>query len=123
MKIALKSILKNITENTKIEDKVIANKEKNKITYQTDDFKYTIVIFPKKIEMNRKSNDLECTMYFEKNRETCSSYSLTGGYNIEINIKTNDLKIADDRIKIIYTVTDTNTRYEYNIEMSEYNEH
>ena len=123
MKKALTSTLKNITENTKTEDKVIATKEKNKITYQIDDFKYTIIIAPNKVVMNRKNNNLECTMYFEKNKETSSTYSIKEGYNIEINIKTNDLKITDNKIKIIYTVTDTNTIYEYNIEMSEYNEH
>ena len=123
MKIFLKSTIKNITDNTTEKDIVIAKKTKNRITYQIDNFKYTIVITSKKIIMNRKNDDLECTMYFEEKKETCSSYSLKEGYNIEINIKTNKLNITDKKIQITYTVIDTKTIYQYDIEMSEYNEH
>ena len=38
---------------------------------------------------------------------------------LEINIKTEKILITNTSIKIIYTVIDSNNRYEYNIEMSE----
>lgn len=125
MKINIKSILKNITEKTKDENSSKAIKEKNKITYQIDDFKYIIKIISKKeIIMNRSNEDLECTIYFELNKIKSSIYTLKKeGYTIEIDIKTTYLKITDNKIEIHYTVIDSNTNYEYLIEMSENNEY
>ena len=121
MKINLKSTLKNITENEQSIDKTIAKKEKNKITYQINDENYII----KKISLNklilvRSNNAIECIMLFEKNKNTTSQYHLKeDAYTIEIEIKTTKLEISDHQIIIKYTVIDSNTNYEYKIEMSE----
>ena len=121
MKINLKSTLKNITENEQSIDKTIAKKEKNKITYQINDENYII----KKISLNklilvRSNNAIECIMLFEKNKKTTSQYHLKeDAYTIEIEIKTTKLEISDHQIIIKYTVIDSNTNYEYKIEMSE----
>ena len=67
MKVSLKSTLKNITEKEQSIDKIIAKKEKNKITYQINNENYII----KKISLNKlllvRSNEtIECIMLFEK---------------------------------------------------------
>ena len=125
MKVNIKSNLKNITENTKDENTSKAIKEKNKITYPIDDCKYIIkIISEKEVVMNRSNKDLDCTIYFELNKIKSSIYTLKKeGYTLEIDIKTTYLKINDDRIEIHYTVIDSNTNYEYLIEMSENNEY
>lgn len=125
MKINIKSILKNITENKQDINDSKAIKAKNKITYQIDDFKYTIKIISKtEVIMNRINKDLECTMFFESNKIKSSIYTFKQEeYTLEIDIKTTYLKITDNTIEIHYTVIDSNTNYEYLIEMSENNEY
>ena len=121
MKVSLKSTLNNITEKEKTIDKAIAKKEKDKLTYQVSDDSYLIkIISQNKIVLTRNNNNLECTMYFEKNKKTFALYTLKEeGYNLEIEIKTTYVEIKDNTIEINYTVIDSNTNYEYKIEMSE----
>lgn len=121
MKVSLKSTLNNITEKENTIDKTIAKKEKNKLTYQIGDDSYLIkIISQNKIVLTRNNSSLECTMYFEKNKKTFALYTLKEeGYNLEIEIKTTYLELKDNIIEIKYTVTDSNTNYEYKIEMSE----
>lgn len=59
-------------------------------------------------------------MYFEENKKIASSYKLKeNNISIDIDILTNKLEIKENKIKITYTVIDSNTVYEYSIEMSE----
>lgn len=59
-------------------------------------------------------------MYFEEKKKISSSYILKeNNISIDIDILTNELEIKENFIKITYTVIDSNTAYEYNIEMSE----
>ena len=120
MNIKITSILKNLKENSIIKEEAIAKKEKNKITYKTKEFNYILKkISPKQIILNRKSADINCTMYFNLNKTTSSDYTINNEYNLEINIKTTLLEITENKIKIQYTVIEAETNYEYQIEMSE----
>ena len=120
MNIKITSILKNLKENSIIKEEAIAKKEKNKITYKTKEFNYILkIISPKQIIINRKSADINCTMYFNLNKTTSSDYTINNEYNLEINIKTTLLKKTENKIKIQYTVIEAETNYEYQIEMSE----
>ena len=121
MKVNLISILKNKTENQEAKDTIVAMKEKNKITYKIEDFKYIIkIISPNSLILNRNNKSIECTMYFEQSKVIPAIYTLKEeGYNIEINIKTNKIHIDNELIEIQYEVKDSNTSYEYHIEMSE----
>ena len=120
MNIKITSILKNLKENSIIKEEAIAKKEKNKITYKTKEFNYILkIISPKQIIINRKSADINCTMYFNLNKTTSSDYTINNEYNLEINIKTTLLEITENKIKIQYTVIEAETNYEYQIEMSE----
>lgn len=59
-------------------------------------------------------------MYFEKNKIVSSLYNLKDNNIIlEIDILTNDIKLTEKNLKIIYTIVDSNIIYEYNIEMSD----
>lgn len=59
-------------------------------------------------------------MYFEKNKIASSLYNLKDNNIIlEIDILTNDIKLTEKNLKIIYTIVDSNIIYEYNIEMSD----
>lgn len=121
MKLNLSSTLINI--NTKDIDKfsVIAKKGKNKITYQTDEYSYIIkILSSNNIVMNRNNKEIDITLYFELNKKTKSIYILKKeGYTIEIELKTTNIKIEDNKIDIYYEVIDSNDKYEYIIEMSE----
>ncbi len=121
MKIKLINTLKNLEDNIIDTNTVIAEKEKNKITYQIDDFNFILkIISPSTLILNRCNQNLECTMYFELNKTTSSIYTFKEeGYNLEINIKTTYLNITSEKIEIHYNVIDSNTSYEYHIEMSE----
>ena len=120
MHINITSVLKNLTEKSIIKEETIAKKEKNKITYKTKEFNYTLkIVSPKQLILNRKNADINCTMYFNLNKTTSSDYTINNEYNLEINIKTTLLEITENKIKIQYTVIEAETNYEYQIEMSE----
>ena len=121
MKLSLNSILKDLNENTVDSNKVIARKEKNKITYKIDDMNYTIkIVSSNKLVLNRSNENLECTMYFVLNKKIPAIYTdKEREYTVEIDIKTTHLDITDDKIDIHYLVVDSNASYEYHIEMSE----
>ena len=125
MKLNLISTLKNLSENSSIIEESIAKREKNKITYKINDDSYILkIVSPKKIVLNRNSQNLECTMNFEMNKTTSVIYTLKKEeYTIEIEIKTIFLNITENTIEIKYLVKDSNMDYQYKIEMSEYNEH
>ncbi len=121
MKLSIINTIKDLNENITTTNKVIAKKEKNKITYKLDGFNYILkIISPNKLILNRSNENLECTIFFESNKKTNSIYTLKKeDYTLEFEIKTNYLKITNKNIKINYTVIDSNVSYEYNIEMSE----
>ena len=77
------------------------------------------IVSPKELILNRKSADINCTMYFKLNKTTSSDYTINNEYNLDISIKTTLLEITEKQIKIHYTVIEAKTNYEYQIEMSE----
>ena len=123
MKVNLVSTLNNLSDNETEQNRTTAKKEKKAITFKIDDFNNTIkIVSPNKVILYRTNNTLECTMFFELNKEKPSIYTFKEeGYTLEINIKTTYLKITNNTITINYTVTDSNAKYEYKIEMSEIN--
>lgn len=122
MKFCLKSTLKDINNNRTEQISVTAKKEKNKIIYQTDEYKHIIkIVSPNSLILNRSNDIVECTMNFELNKICSAIYTIKKEeYTIEIDIKTTNIEITDEKININYTVVDSNNSYEYIIEMSEY---
>lgn len=121
MKIHLKGYVKDITNNeiTKIDTNAI--KTKNKISYQTNKEYYTLHMpSSEKLILNRKTNTIDCTYYFIQNKTIPSIYCIKeNDLSLEFNIRTDNIEKTNNHIKINYTVTDTNNKFEYNIEMSE----
>lgn len=121
-KINLKGYLKDITNNdiTSINTKAILTKKK--ISFHLNSDIYILkIISPTKLILNRSNNEIDSTIYFELNKTISSIYTIKeNSISIEIDIKTIALDISDNHLKIIYNVVDSNTKYEYYIEMSEY---
>ena len=120
-KIKIKGTLKNITDNEVINFETSAIKDKNKYKYIIDKDKYTLsIINSRKVVLNRTNNEIESTMYFEKNKKVSCLYTLkANNLTLEIDILTNKLEIKENNLKILYTIDNSNVVYEYNIEMSE----
>ncbi len=121
MKIHIKNTLNNITENNIKKDSIKGIKDKNTIRFIIDNEKYILKILSnKEIVLNRNSDITENTMYFKLNKKSTSIYTVKKeGYNLEIDIKTTYLNIKENIIEIHYTIIDSNSNYEYIIEMSE----
>lgn len=120
-KIHLNGYLKDITNNTKNIIDTTAIKTKNRISYQDNQEQYTIhTSSSNQLILNRKTDSIDCTLYFEENKIKEAIYYIKGNdLSLEIKIRTNHIKISDNSIKINYTVIDSDNDYEYNIEMSE----
>lgn len=73
----------------------------------------------------QRNNDLiNSTLIFEKGKKSSSFYQIKKeDITLEINLKTKYLKISDNLIDIAYTIIDSNTDYQYKIEMSDNNEY
>lgn len=121
MKIKIKGTLKNITDNEFNDFSTTAIKDKNKYKYIIDNEKYLLnIINSNKVVLNRNNKEIESTIYFEKNKKIPSLYTLKeNNITLEIDVLTTNLEITEKNIKILYTIIDSNTSYEYNIEMSE----
>ena len=120
-KIHLKGYLKDITNNEITKIDVPAIKNKDKISCYLDNEKYTLkIITPKKLILNRTTNEIDSTLYFEKNKILTSDYTIKeNNLSLGIDIRTTNLEINNNYIKISYTVIDSDNNYEYYIEMSE----
>mgnify|MGYP004494128575 CR=1 FL=1 len=70
--------------------------------------------------IQRKNDLINSTLIFEENLKSSSIYYLKEeDITLEINIKTNKINLSNNTIDITYTIIDSNTDYQYKIEMSE----
>ena len=108
-------------DNNLFDDISIEEIDKDIDCFIIDKEKYILnIINSKKILLNRNNDEIESTMSFEENKKIPSLYTLKeNNISIDIEILTNKLEIKENNIKITYTVIDSNTVYEYNIEMSD----
>ena len=121
MKIHLKGHLKDLTNNEITTFETQAIKNKNKLSYCINNEKYILYLkSPKQLILNRETEEINSTLYFENEKTKASIYNIKNNdITLEINIKTNHIELSDTTIKISYTVIDSDTEYEYKIEMSE----
>ncbi len=121
MKIQLKVQIKDITNNQITSFETTAKKSKNKIIYNIDNEKYQLYLeTPNKLILNRETEEINSTLYFTKAKITTSIYHIkSNDIDLEINIKTDHIELSDKLITISYTVLDSDTKYEYKIEMSD----
>lgn len=120
-KIQLKGYLKDITNNETTNIETTAIKNKDKISYYLDKEKYTLkTISPTKLILNRTTNEIDSTLYFEMNKILTSDYTIKeNNLSLGIDIRTNNIELNNNYIKISYTVIDSDNDFEYYIEMSE----
>lgn len=120
-KIHLKGYLKDITNNesTKIDTNAIKNNQK--LSYCIDDERYILkIVSPTKLILNRNNPEIDSTIYFDLAKTTPAEYNIKqNNLSLEINIRTNKIELNNNKIKIAYTVIDSDNDYEYYIEMSE----
>lgn len=121
MKIQVKGQIKDLTNNTTTTFETIAKRTKNKLSYSIDNEEYTLHYKdPNQLILNRETEKINSTLYFKQEKITASIYHIKeNDITLEINIKTNHIIISDKVISISYTVLDSNTKYEYRIEMSD----
>lgn len=80
-------------------------KNNNKITYKENDVLVCINVLKNKIKMNRKCNEYEIDLLFEKSKDTISTYSVFGGLKkFDLVTKTKKLLITDDKIIVDYNL-------------------
>ena len=95
-KIKISGMLKNITDNEITEFTTTAIKQKDKYKFIVNNEKYILtIITPNKIIMNRNNNEIEQTMYFEKNKTISSIYTLKeNNITINIDVLTNEIELT-----------------------------
>ena len=120
-KILLKGYLKDITNNEENLITTPAIKNNKKISYFLNDERYILqIVSPEKLILNRTNKEIDSSLYFELNKVMPAIYTIKENeLSINIDIRTNELEINDKYIKVAYTVIDSDTNYEYYIEMSE----
>lgn len=120
-KVHLKGYLKDLTNNTRTSFETKAIKNKNKISYPFNDEIYILkTVAPNHLILNRKTKEIDCTFSFQLGQNLPTIYTMIeNDLSLEIEIRTDYLKITENNIKVKYTVIDSDISYEYNIEMSE----
>ena len=119
IRIKVKGYLKNITENEvfNFEEKGIRNKEK--ITYSSDNVKTTIKINGNNVMLIREGNDFINTFVFNEKNSSCNYFLKENNYDVDIDINTVMMNMDDSSIYVNYVIVDSNCEYEYKIEMSD----
>lgn len=119
IKIRVKGYLKNITDNEilEIDEKAIRNK--NKITFSSDNVKSIIKINNNDIMLIREGVDFINTFVFNKDKSSCNYYLKDNNYDVDIEVITISMDINDNSIYIKYLIVDSNSEYEYKLEMSD----
>ena len=119
IKIRVKGYLKNITDNEMLEIDEKAIKNKNKITFSSDNVKNIIKINDNDIMLVREGNDFINTFVFNKEKSSCNYYLKDNNYDVDIDINTISMDVNDNSICIKYLIVDSNSEYEYKLEMSD----
>lgn len=119
IRIKIKGYLKNNTENQifTFEEKGIKNK--NKITYSSDNVKHTIKVSDSEIILIREGEDFINTFIFNKKRSKSNYFLKENNCDVDLEIITTSLDITPSSIFIEYEVLDSGCKYEYKIEMSD----
>ena len=110
---------KSTNECNTFKTKAIYQKDRIKYIYEND--KYVLnIISSKELILKRNTQEIESIINFEESKITTSIYYMKQqNISLEIKILTKKIIISDKKIKILYTVIDSNIDYEFNIEMSD----
>lgn len=119
IRIKIKGCLKNITDNEifEFEEKGIRNK--NKITFNNNNIKYSIKCDNNEIILIRDGDDFVNTFVFNKKNSNSNYFLKENGYDMDMEVITSNIEISDELIYIEYEIISTSCKYEFKIEMSE----
>ena len=119
IRIKIKGYLKNITDNEifEFEEKGIRNK--NKITFNNNNVKYSIKCDNNEIILIRDGDDFVNTFVFNKKNSNSNYLLKENGYDMDMEVITSNIEISDELIYIEYEIISTSCKYEFKIEMSE----
>ena len=119
IRIKIKGYLKNITDNEifEFEEKGIRNK--NKITFNNNNIKYSIKCDNNEIILIRDGDDFVNTFVFNKKNSNSNYFLKENGYDMDMEVITSNIEISDELIYIEYEIISTSCKYEFKIEMSE----
>ena len=119
IRIKIKGYLKNITDNEifEFEEKGIRNK--NKITFNNNNVKYSIKCDNNEIILIRDGDYFVNTFVFNKKNSNSNYFLKENGYDMDMEVITSNMEISDELIYIEYEIISTSCKYEFKIEMSE----
>ena len=119
IRIKVKGYLRNITDNEifEFEEKGIRNK--NKITFNNNNVKYSIKCDNNEIILIRDGDDFVNTFVFNKKNSNSNYLLKENGYDMDMEVITSNIEISDELIYIEYEIISTSCKYEFKIEMSE----
>ena len=119
IRVKIKGYLKNNNDKEITNFDEIGIKNKDKITFSSDNVKYVIRYDDNKVYLTREGNDYINTFVFNKKKSTCTYLLKEQGFNIDIDIKVIDIDINDNNVYVKYVVIDSNNEYEFKIEASD----
>lgn len=119
IRIKIKGYLKNITDNELFEFEEKGIKNKNKITFNNNNVKYSIKCCDGEIMMIRDGNDFVNTFIFNDNNSKSNYLLKENGYDMDMDVIVLNMKFNNELIYIQYEIISTSCKYEFKIEMSE----
>ena len=119
IRIKIKGYLKNITDNEIFEFEERGIRNKNKITFNNNNVKYSIKCDNNEIILIRDGDDFVNTFVFNKKNSNSNYLLKENGYDMDMEVITSNMEISDELIYIEYEIISTSCKYEFKIEMSE----
>lgn len=119
IRIKIKGYLKNITEKEEFNFEEKGIKTKDKITFISNDVKYTIKYTNSEVLLLREGKDFINTFIFNKKNSKSNYLLKENNYDIDMEVKVSTLEVKDTYIYIEYEIISTSCKYKFKIEMSE----
>jgi len=119
IRVKINGYLRNNTEKDIYDFNIKGIKNKNKISYSCDNVMYNICIEKDNIILKREGNDSINTFIFNK-KNSISNYLLKdNNYDVDIDVITKDINVSDNSVYIKYLIVDSNSEFEFKLEMSD----
>ena len=119
IRVKIKGYLKNNSDKEITNFDEIGIKNKNKITFSSDNVKHVIRYDDSKVYLTREGKDYINNFAFNKKKSECTYLLKEHGFNVGIDIKVLDMEKADKYVYVKYVVIDSNIEYEFKIEVSD----
>lgn len=119
IRIKIKGYLKNITEKEEFNFEEKGIKTKDKITFISNDVKYTIKYTNSEVLLLREGKDFINTFIFNKKNSKSNYLLKENNFDIDMEVKTDYIEIKENYIYIEYEIISTSSKYQLKIEMSD----